>query len=251
MKPRLIGLNLALLLAIGAIAWQARIRWQAAQVERRQNINVTVKPVPLPPLKPARAPDAVQPIQYADVATKNLFSKDRNPTVVIDPPKVEAPKPMPSLPVVYGVLGLPSGTKAIMAEKRGADGKPVKTGDSIGEFKIVSLDTKDVVFDWDGKQISRKLDDLIDRSGAAGATGSVQGAAAPASGPAVAAPAPPAAVASKPAVTASPGAAVPGQTVRPCVPGDSSPSGTVADGYKKIVTSTPFGPMGCRWIPAQ
>jgi hypothetical protein len=249
LKLKLIALNLALLLAIGAIAWQARVRWQAAQTERGKNLNVTVKLVTPPPLTPAPRPAAAQPIQYADVATKNLFSKDRNPTVVIDPPKIEKPKPMPPLPVVYGVLGLPSGTKAIMAEKRGGDSRPVKTGDSIGEFKIVSLDTKDVVFDWDGKQIARKLDDLIDRSVAAeGATGSVQGPAVQASGPAVAAPAP---AASKPPVAATPGAAVPGQTVRPCVQGDNSPAGTVADGYRKVVTASPFGPMGCRWLPVQ
>ena len=198
----------------------------------------------------AARPAAAQPIQYADVATKNLFSKDRNPTVVIDPPKVEKPKQMPPLPVVYGVLGLPSGTKAIMAEKRGEDSRPVKAGDSVGEFKIVSLDTKDVVFDWDGKQIARKLDDLIDRSAAAaGATGSVQGPAVPASGPAVSAAAAPAA--NKPPVTAAPGAAVPGQAVRPCVSGDNSPAGTVADGYRKVVSATPFGPIGCRWLPVQ
>ena len=167
MKLKLIALNLALLLAIGAIAWQARVRWLATQVERRKDLSVTVKPVALPPLKPAPRPDAAQPVQYADVATKNLFSKDRNPTVIIEPPKVETPKPMPALPVVYGVLGLPSGTKAIMAEKRGGDSRSVKAGDSVGEFKIIALDTKDVVFDWDGKQISRKLDDLIDRSVAA------------------------------------------------------------------------------------
>jgi hypothetical protein len=247
LKPKLIALNVAILLAIGAIAWQARVRWQATQIERRQNLNVAVKPVTLPLLKPAPRPDAAQPIQYADVATKNLFAKDRNPTVIIDPPKVETPKPMPPLPVVYGVLGLPSGTKAIMAEKRGADGRSVKAGDKVGEFMIVSLDTKDVVFDWDGKQISRKLDDLIDRSGATGATGGQGGAAAQPSGPAVAAPA----ANNQPAIAAGPGNAVAGQATRPCVAGDNSPNGTVADGYKKEFRASPFGPIGCRWISAQ
>ena len=241
-------MNAALLLAIGAIAWQARVRWQATQIERRQNLIVAVKPVMIAPLKPAPRPDAAQPVQYADVATKNLFSKDRNPNVIIDPPKVEVPKPMPPLPVVYGVLGLPSGTKAIMAEKRGADGRSVKTGDAVGEFMIVSLDTKDVVFDWDGKQISRKLDDLIDRSGATGAAGGAQGAAAQPSGPAVAAPA---AANNQPVIAASPGQAVSGQVTRPCVTGDNSPNGTVVDGYRKEFRATPFGPIGCRWLPVR
>ena len=119
-------------------------------------------------MTPAPKPDAAPATKYADVATKDLFSKDRNPTVVIEPPKVEAPKPMPPLPVVYGVLGLPSGTKAIMAEKAGVASRSVHAGDTIGEFKIASLDPQNVVFDWDGKQISRKIEDLIDRSNGAG-----------------------------------------------------------------------------------
>jgi hypothetical protein len=248
LKSKLIALNVALLLAIGAIAWQARVRWLATQVERRQNLNAAVKPVTVPPLKPSPGPDAAQPVQYADVATKNLFSKDRNPTVIVDPPKVETPKPMPSLPLVYGVLGLPSGTKAIMAEKRGAEVRSVKTGDTVGEFTIASLDTKDVVFDWNGKQISRKLDDLIDRSGATGATGGPQGAALQPSGPAVAAPA---AANNQPVIAGSPGNAVAGQAMRACAPGDSSPNGAVVDGYRKTFTASPFGPMGCRWLPVQ
>jgi hypothetical protein len=250
LKPKLIVLNIALLLAIGAVAWQARVRWQATRIERLQNLNVAVKPVTLPPLEPAPGPDAAQPVQYADVATKNLFSKDRNPTVIIDPPKVEAPKPMPPLPIVYGVLGLPGGTKAIMAEKKGADSRSVKVGDAVGEFKIISLDTKDVVFDWDGKQISRKLDDLIDRSGGnTGAAGGAPGPAVQPAGPAVAAPA--AANNQQPPIAASPGKAVAGQAMRPCVQGDNSPNGTVVDGYRKTVTASPFGPIGCRWLPVQ
>jgi hypothetical protein len=35
--------------------------------------------------------------------------------------------------------------------------------------------------------------------------------------------------------------------MKACQPGDTSPAGTVVDGYKKIVEQTPFGPA-CRWI---
>ena len=81
-------------------------------------------------------------MKYADVANKNLFSEDRNPNIIVDPPKVETPKPMPPLPVVYGMMGLPSGTKAIMAEKPGAPSTTVRAGETLGEFKIVALDTQ-------------------------------------------------------------------------------------------------------------
>ncbi len=125
-----------------------------------------------------------------------------------------------------------------MAAKAGGAGKSVHEGDQVGEFKIVSLDTKNVVFDWDGKQISRKLDDLIDRT-------SVE---APPPGPAVSATPAPKPVAPGPVKTDDPK-----QTDKPCQPGDNSPAGTVVDGYRKAyaATLTPFGPMGCHWVAVQ
>ncbi len=71
---------------------------------------------------------------------------------------------MPPLPVATGVMKLPSGIKAFMAEKAGEPTHAVKVDDTIGEFKIVALDTKNVTFDWNGKKIEKSLDDLIDRS---------------------------------------------------------------------------------------
>jgi hypothetical protein len=237
LKLKLFALNLILLLALGAIVWQARLHLREAKMTRRNNLNVKVTPAPPPPLTPAPKPEAAAAAKYADVATKDLFSKDRNPTVVIEPPKIEAPKPMPPLPVVYGVLGLPSGTKAIMSEKAGVSGRSVHAGDTIGEFKIASLDPQTVVFDWDGKQISRKIEDLIDRSGGAAPPGPAVQPAGP-SGPAK-----PVANNGQP-VAAGPG---PGGT---CVPGDNSPAGTVVGGMKKNSVATPFGTV-CSWVPAQ
>lgn len=234
-----------MLAALAVIAWEGRVRWREAQAERRANLNAMAKPARIGPPVPVAPPAAAQPIQYADVATKDLFAKDRNPNVIIDPPKVEVPKPMPALPVVYGVLGLPSGTKAIMSAKAGGAGQSVHEGDQVGEFKIVSLDPKTVVFDWDGKQISRKIDDLIDQSAATNPN------AAP-SGPAVAAAPPPVAVAPGPAKADDSRPKSDGSKAdRPCVQGDNSPSGTVVDGYRKTGAMSPFGLMGCHWVAVQ
>jgi hypothetical protein len=237
----MLALSALLVIALGAIVWQGRAFWNDAQAKRRSTVNVKVAPTPAPPLTPTPKPDAAAAIKYADVATKDLFSKDRNPTVVIEPlPKVEEKK-MPPLPVVYGVLGLPSGTKALMSEKRGEPSRSVHTGDSIGEFKIASLNPQIVVFNWDGKQIMKKIDDLIDRSEAAGPAG---GSAVAAQAGQAAAPPPPRA--NTPPPPATPGAQT-GPTQRACVPGDASPAGTVADGYRKVVNQTPFGAM-CNWV---
>jgi hypothetical protein len=215
---------------------------------RARTLEVKVKPAPVPPVAPAPKPDGATASKYLDVATKNLFSKDRNPTVIIDPPKVEPPKKMPPLPVVYGVLGLPSGTKAMMSEHSGEPSRTVKAGDSIGEFKIASLDPKNVVFEWDGKEIPKKIDDLIDRSAPLDA--SAAAASAPAAR-AVAPPPPPPAQSQN--TKAGPGAEFPtaaGASQRACVPGDSSPTNTVVDGFRKNVVPTPFGNI-CTWIKVQ
>jgi len=235
-----------LLALLGAVIWQARVRVDQARNKRENTIAVKVKPAPVPPVLAAPKPETATAAKYADVATKNLFAKDRNPNVIIDPPKVEEPKKMPPLPVVYGVLGLPSGTKAMMAARPGDASKTVKAGAMIGDFKIAALDTQNVVFDWDGKQIPKKIDDLVDRSETAAAS---SGPAAPPAAAAPAAPRPPAASTAK----AGPGAEFPtaaGVSQRSCVPGDNSPANTVVDGYRKNVVPTPFGNV-CTWIKVQ
>lgn len=248
MRPKLIALNGLLLCALAVVAWQARLRWEEAQTLRRTTVNVPVKVLPPPPIAPAPKPDAAVATKYADVAEKNLFSKDRNATVIVDPPKVEIPKPMPPLPVVYGVMGLPSGTKAIMSEKAGAPSTTIRSGDSLGEFKIAALDTQNVTFEWNGKQITRKIDDLIDRSSSQTATGQPAAAAAAPSGPAVArAPSPPPPAApSRPATSADLGESTTNAT-RAVKPGDTSPVGSMVDGYKKTCITTSFGTQ-CQWI---
>lgn len=243
MKPKLVALNAGLALGLVLIVWQGRVKWDDARAQRQASLNVPIKHVTPPTMVPAQKPEAVQSAKYADVATKDLFSKDRNPNVVVDPPKPEDVKVMPPLPVVYAVVGLPSGLKAIMAERSGASSRSVRAGDEIGEFKVVALDLRKVTFEWNGKQVQRDIDELADHSG--GVTNAASSATQ--SGPAVAA----APAASKPATSAALGAetGTPDAPSRTCTGGDTSPVGTVVDGYKKTGTATPFGVMNCSWVP--
>ncbi len=262
MKPRLIVQTVFLGIALVAIIWVGSDQWREAQARRNATFNVKPRPAAAVPPAALPVPETPPPARYADVAQKNLFSKDRNPNVIIDPPKVEAPKPMPPLPVVYGVMGLPSGLRALMSEKPGVGSLAVRVGDKVGEFKILALDTENVTFEWNGKEVRRKIEDLADHGTAPGA---------PAAGPAVVTPPPAQANSgqtnSPPATSqtqnqqanslnsinassSSLGVEVgpPGLSQRACKPGDNSPAGTVVEGYKKTLTPTPLGFSRCIWV---
>jgi hypothetical protein len=262
LKPRLIALNLLLLAGIGTSLWLGRARWRDAEAQRRNALDVKISRVTPPPVSPAPVPEAPPATKYVDVATKDLFSKDRNPTVIIEPPKPEKVREMPSLPVVYGVLGLPSGVKALMAEKPGLSTKSVRAGDTIGEFTIAALDPRSVTFVWEGKEVQKQIEDLMDRANSAAPAGpQVSNAAQPLPSNAtqvgvptqVQQPQSP----NTPPPQNNPGGAViggemgaPGHSERGCRPGDNSPAGAVVEGYRKVLISTPFG-TNCRWVPAQ
>jgi hypothetical protein len=246
LKIKLMAWNILLGASLCAVGWQIRGQWLTAQAVLA-SLNVPIKSVAVPPVSRSAPPEPVFAARYADVVRKDLFSKDRNATRIVDPPAVEIPKPMPPLPLIFGVMGLTSGTRAIMTERVGAPNTTVRAGETIGEFRIVALDFQNITIDWNGKQLTRKIDDLIDRSGAQTAPwGGHQAASQQISGSA--APLPPLpeiqAINNKPTsrdmgdeITA---------TMRACKPDDSSAAGALIDGYRKSNVITPFGPL-CRW----
>lgn len=242
MKTKLIALNVLLLAGIGAIAWQVNLSWKQAAAERQANLNVRIKPVTVAPATPSPKPEGATPAQYAQVAEKNLFSSDRNPTVVIEVEKKDPPKPMPPLPVVYGVMGLPSGVKAIMAEKPGQPNHSVRAGETIGEFKVLALDTQNIKFEWNGKEISKRIEDLVDRSNPQSGAGSANNSGPAAPPQSIAAPQKPL----EPNLDPKLGVSLT-ETMRACRPGDTTPAGTVVDGFRKVLTPSPFGTI-CRWF---
>jgi hypothetical protein len=239
LKSKLLLLNAALLVAIGVGVWRLREAWVAARAREEAVLHrrVTPKSIASAPAGPRIEP--VLATSYADIAEKMLFAKDRNPTVVVEV-KPEAPKPMPKLPALYGVMNLLDGTTAIMSEKPEMKHVGVRPGEKIGEFTLVAVDRDEITFAWEGKEVIRKIDAMIDRAGPLQpAPSGVQR-----SGPAV--------VAVPPQTSQKRGEPAPGvevaKGIRACQQGDASPAGTVADGYKKLVSPTPFGDS-CRWVP--
>jgi len=186
LNRRLILLNLALLALAGALVWTLRANWIEAKARERAVLQrkVAAKAVlatpPLPTVK------AVAPAEYIDVAGKMLFSQDRNPTVVVEPPK-PAPEPvMPALPNYHGQMAFDEPVILLSASASAAQ-RSYHAGDQVGDFKLLSFDQDRVAFEWKGKNVERKLEELRPKETTTQAGAQAARAAAPASAPAAAA----------------------------------------------------------------
>ncbi len=256
MTRKLTLLNLLLVALLGAAGWQLRERWVEAQIKEEAQLKRTA-PVPAPPAVPVV--ESVKPVEaanYADVATKMMFSKDRNPNVVIEavPPPPEIP--VPTFPTVYGVMDIGGPITVFMSDGTSNAQKGYRSGDLVGPFKLVSATRTEFVLGWKDKTFNKTLADLKPKPG--------QEASAPSSAAAV--PQSPTVVAlAKPTVggTAADekiknaqkdmikdGMIDTGAVNRACVAGDPTPAGTVQAGYRKVVRPSMFG-QACYWEPAR
>lgn len=259
MNRRLVLLNVALLALAGVLAWMLRADWfgahakESAVLARKGEPRKILAPPPLPPVKP------VTPAEYLDVAGKMLFTKDRNPTVVIEVPPVKPEPPMPPLPRYYGQIAI--GEPVALLSLPPAAQRGYHAGDTIGDFTLVSFDRDNIKFEWKGKPVERKVEDLRPKEDAPAAAQSnaVAAAAAHANVPNTTS-----SVSLSGRVTALGGGAN-GDGGKPedssgdstmgplqpdgshaCNPSDTSPAGTVHSGFIKNVTSTIVGIL-CNW----
>lgn len=130
----------------------------------------------------------------------------------------------------------------------------------MGPFQLASVSRDKAVFKWEDKTIEKTLDELKlkpgekvqmaeaqvpERTGAAPAVTSVLGANRAQIEAKQQQQEAAAQQQSSMQNKASPGADM-GAGFRTCQVGDTSPSGTVANGYRKVVTQGLFGPQ-CRW----
>ncbi len=241
MKRNLLLLNLALLVLVSFLGWYLRKRWIESRDHEHKVLTAAVRPAP------------------------------------VAPPPPPAPKPMPPLPAAHGVMMWDGVPPTVVLSERGRPGqKSYHPGDTIGQFTIVSVSNKEVVFNWEGKEVSARLDDMMQKglmnssnnNPAPNPPGQPQGEGTTTKpgtplpntliNPSAQAPAQASQVtsltsndpSSNQGSSLGPGAEVPGQGIRTCVAGDSSPPGTVVNGLQKKVNTTPFGVV-CRWEPAK
>ena len=246
MRKKLLAMNLALLVLLGLFSAYLREAWMEARAREQRVLAaklVSVK-VPQPPAIPRIQP--LVPTAYKDVAMNMLFARDRNPTVILDPVVVPPPKPVPAFPSAYGVMSFGDVPPTVILSKKGStDQKGYQAGETIGDFKIASVTNEQVVFEWEGKQFPKKIEELIEKPAAPqpGAANHTAGAA-PAAAGVTALGAPRDSVALAPN-RSGPGASM-GADLKACQAGDSAPAGSVVDGMKKVVSESPFGTV-CRW----
>ena len=241
MKRRLLLANLALLAVAVGVARHLRQEWLETRAREQAVLLQRIRAALIPPPPPLHPAEPLKPAGYIDIAQKMLLSKDRNPTVIVEPPPAPPPKPMPPLPVFHGLLDVGDGPTAILSEKPGAPHHDFRPGEQVGEFKLVAVNREEITLEWDGQMITKKVDDILDRSVAPTSAG-------PAAAPAAAAQ--PRAAEPPPFAPAAPGTDLGAHGIKACQAGDDSPAGTVTGGYQKVVKESPFGKT-CLWEPVR
>jgi hypothetical protein len=241
---KLIFLNLVLVALGGWLCWMLRAKWLESRQHEHTVLAAAAQRKPVFPPQPNPLLKAPSAAEYNDVAQKMLFAKDRNPNVIVDPPPPPPPppppKPMPDLPAYYGTMALFGDPVILLSLPKGPQRK-YHAGDKVGPFQLVSFDREKVVFDWDGKTIERKPEELKEKEP------SPQQAAA--DGPPTRVE-PVKFIVDPPPDEKSKLAPVIGKDngggIHQCVAGDTTPVGTIVDGYKKVVTTNMFGAT-CMW----
>jgi hypothetical protein len=237
MKHRLLVLNLALACAVTYAGFLWRAQWREAKAREAAIRSRRVPTAPPPAVTPLPTPPPMLASGYADIAQKMLFDKSRNPEVVIEPPPPPPPPPpMPPLPVFHGVMKLPGEPATVFLSQAGGTHQAMHPGDSIGQFKLVDVSNQEVVLEWQGKTIHKLMDEMGDRTRTQAEAGPVERTVQPSAPP-------------PPVVESVKG---PGEITnfgfKVCQPNDSTPAGTVVDGFRKTISQTAFG-KACRWDP--
>ncbi len=238
MRRKLLILNVVL---AGVVIWggvRFRQEWLASKARERATLSRHVPPVPPPKFTPAALDPPVTASGYADIANKMLFDKSRNPVVVevVAPPP--PPPPMPPLPTYHGMMNLGEGGATMFFSQGAAATQPYHIGDMIGQFKLLSVSTVEIVFDWNGQEVRKSIDELSSIKSAPAQEGASDRLAAPAQ--AAAAPPPP---------KSGPGEDT-GRGFRACSSNDGVADGAVVDGFRKVSYATPFG-QSCRYEPVK
>jgi hypothetical protein len=240
LNRKLLILDVVLVAVLAYAGFQFRDLFRTSKTHETQGLHHPVPAAPVPQFPPTPAPSAVMATSYIEIPHKFLLDPSRNSEVAPDPPPAPPPpKPMPPLPLYHGQMNLGDGLFAILSASKTGPHEAIHKGESIGEFKLLSVNKEGIDLEWDGKLVHKTLDELTDRSAAP-----LQAEANPQRAVA-AAPPPPVAQPERPL---GPSESLGADGARGCQANDSNPAGAVVDGYKKVLRQSPFGAI-CSWMP--
>src|SRR5690242_18071588 len=141
MNRKILALNLALLALLGTLGWMLRVHWRETRAQELATLaKAAAAKAQLPPPS-LPVPEPVVPATYLEVAQKTLFSKDRNPNVIIEtvpPPAPKPEEPPPPRPEYHGQMGIGDPVAFLSVEKGGQKG--FHAGEKVGAFKLVAFD---------------------------------------------------------------------------------------------------------------
>jgi hypothetical protein len=238
LRRKLLVLNVVL---AGVVIWggvRFRQEWLASKARERATLAHRVPAVPAPKFTPSPLDPPITASGYAEIANKMLFDKSRNPVVVEVVPPPPPPPPMPPLPTYHGMMNLGESQPTMFFSQGAAATQPYHIGDMIGQFKLLSVNSVEIVLDWNGQEVHKSIDELSSIKSAPSQEAAAERSAAPVQ--AAAAPAPP---------KAGPGDDT-GRGFRACSSNDGVADGGVVDGFRKVSYATPFG-SACRYEPVK
>jgi hypothetical protein len=242
LNRKLLLLDVVLVAVVVYVGLQFRNEAGAAKAREAAALNRHLKALPPPPWKPMPPDPPVMPSGYVNIAEKMLFDPSRNSIVIIEPPPVPPPKPMPALPVYHGMMSLgSSGLTAFFSLSADGQHQAIHIGETIGQFKLLSVNSDEITLEWDGHEIRKTVAELSGQKGAPVVQVS-QGVRTEAGPGPIAPPTP---------VKSGPGDLTNFNT-RTCAVNDGNPAGAVVDQpdgkYKKVMHTNPFG-TNCAWEP--
>jgi hypothetical protein len=237
-KMMLLNAVLAGLLIFAGFQWRAE--YTAAKDRERRMREAKPQPAPTAQLVPLRDQAPVLATGYNEVAQKLLLHPSRNPD--LPPPPVEVPPPpppMPALPKYHGTMNLDGKQVAILSDGNNPF-EEVESGGTIGQFKLVDVNTRDITFEWRGQQVRKTLYEILAKT--------KEDAPVTNNAPSSSASAPPQA----PVVKTQVGPVAPTNQFgeKQCDTNDSYAEGAVVNGFRKVSHPTPFG-TSCSWTPVK
>lgn len=238
MNRKLLVLDIVLVAAVVYVGFQLRDEARAAKVREAAALNQQLKPPPPPQYRPQPPEPPIMNSAYLNIPDKMLWDRSRNSVVVVEPPPPPPPPPpMPPLPVYHGMMSLgSSGLTAFFSLSANTQHQPIHIGESIGQFKLLSVNSDEIALEWNGQEVRKTVAELSGLKG----TPAVQVAQERTE------------VGPPPAVAPPPVKSGPGEMTafgsKTCFINDGNAEGTVIEGFKKVNHTNPFG-TNCTWEP--